>query len=78
MGFVQLDSMMLAGRSFYRLARSSKKKMLATLEVLVSSMAANICVSQAPILSLGTVTGTDGGSRLPWLWDGQVDTLKLS
>ena len=64
---VRLGLMVLADRLFCRLARSSTKRTPATFEVLESSTVASICASQALTLSLGTVTGTDGGLRLPWL-----------
>jgi hypothetical protein len=64
---VRLGLMVLAYRLFCRLARSSTKRTPATFEVPESSTVASICASQAPTLSLGTVTDRDGGSRLPWL-----------
>ena len=69
---VRLDWMEAAGRLFYHPpARSSMSRTPVMFEGLRSSTVADIYVSQALTLPPGTVTGTDGGSRLPWLCDGK-------
>ena len=72
MELVRRDLMAAAHRLFYRPpARSSMSRTPETFEGSRSSTGANIYVSQALTLPPGTVTGTDGGSRLPWLCDGK-------